>query len=304
MNKKLKVGIIIPALNEEKTIGKVIREVKQTMRGLKIKHNIFVIADGSTDDTVKIAKKLNVNVHGSPHRHGLAEALKTGINECLKYKANIVVLIDGDGKYRAHESPNLITPILKEGNDIVLGSRFLGKIEGMPLIKKIGNIFFSKVVSFIVGREITDAQTGFRAFTKKFAENIRIVADYTYTQEMIIESVKNKFKLKEVPIHFGKREFGKSRLMSNPFEYAIKAGIDILRIYRDYEPLKFFGGIGLLLFLFGTLSSVYIFTKLFSFGLIIVEKMIPTLLLSIFLMLSGLQILMFGFLADKFRKSR
>ena len=303
MSRKKKIGIIIPALNEEETISKVIQNIKNVMKKMK-KYNskIFVIADGSTDKTAEISKSMNTVVHESPYKYGLADAIRTGIAECLKHKMDIIVIIDADGQYRAEEMPKLIEPVAKGDYDIVLGSRFMGKIERMPLIKKIGNMLFSKTVSIIVGRKISDAQTGFRVFTKEFAKKIEIRADYTYTQSMIIEAVKNKFRLKEIPIYFDKRYSGGSRLMSNPFEYAMKAGTDVLRMYRDYDPLRFFGGFGFILLIPGSLLSLYLFSKFISFGFGIVEKMIPTVLLSMLFILSGIQMIMFAFLADKFRK--
>lgn len=102
---------------------------------------------------------------------------------------------------------------------------------------------FSRVISKIIKHKVHDCQTGFRAFTREFAENIKISSGHTYTQEQIIKCVLQKFKLKEVPIRFLKRK-DKSRLISNPLEYALKAMVNILRVYRDFEPLKFFGCIG------------------------------------------------------------
>ena len=174
----------------------------------------------------------------------------------------------------------------------------MGKIDYMPLLKRWGNKAFSRVISKIVHLKISDCQTGFRAFTKKVAKEIDIISDHTYTQEQIIKAVKQKFKIKEVPIYFAKRD-GKSKLISNPFEYATKAWINILRIYRDYDPLKFFSWFG------GIFSSVGLLIGLWLVYLFITTGKIhhvPSAILSMLLVIVGLQIILFGFFADMQRK--
>ncbi|MEK6869427.1 MAG: glycosyltransferase family 2 protein, partial [Nanoarchaeota archaeon] len=188
---------------------------------------------------------------------------------------------------------------IENGYDLVLGSRFKGTIESMPLMKKIGNIAFSKVISNITGMEISDGQTGFRAFTRRVAESIKITSGHTYTQEQIIRAVREKFRIKEVPVYFAKRK-DKSRLISNPFDYAIKAWINIIRIYRDYEPLKFFGIIGTLIFSAGFLLGLYLsYVQIFGEG---VNRHLGLMMLNILILSIGLQIIIFGFLADMSRK--
>jgi len=295
----MKICVTIPAYNEEKTIGKVIQEIKQVMNRLDYDYEIIVVNDGSTDKTEEEAKKAGAIVYSHPYNYGLAETFRTEMTKALEKNADVIVHIDADGQYKAEEILKLLEPIEKREADLVLGSRFLGTIEKMPLLKRLGNIAFSKVVSQISGIKITDSQTGFRAFTREVVEKIRITSTHTYTQEMIIRAVKEKFRVKEVPIYFAKRETGKSRLISNPFEYAVKAWINILRIYRDYEPLKFFGLIGGSLILAGIAICMYILWIALTEGWVGIDRRIPTILLAVLLFIGGLQILSFGFLADK-----
>jgi len=234
----MKIVVTIPAYNERRTIGPLISGIRKVMIENKYDYEILVLDDGSKDNTVQIAKKKKAIVFSHPKNYGLAETFKTEIEKALELKADIIVHIDADHQYLPKEIPKLIDGI-KKGYDLVLGSRFKGKIEHMPLIKRFGNKAFSRVISNISGLKISDAQTGFRAFTKEVARKINITSNHTYTQEQIIRAVKQKFRIKEVPVYFAKRK-GKSRLMSNPFSYAIRAWINIIRTYRDYEPLKFF----------------------------------------------------------------
>jgi hypothetical protein len=187
---------------------------------------------------------------------------------------------------------------IENGYDLVLGSRFKGKIEYMPFIKRFGNVAFSRVISQITGMDISDAQTGFRAFKKEVAEKIRITSNHTYTQEQIIRAVREKFRIKEVPIYFAKRE-GKSRLISNPLGYALRAWINIIRIYRDYEPLKFFGIVGMIIFGVGLVIGLYLIYLHITTGII---GHFALIMLDILILSIGLQILIFGFIADMNRK--
>ncbi|MAG08710.1 glycosyl transferase family 2 [Candidatus Woesearchaeota archaeon] len=293
----MKVIITLPAYNEKKTIGRVISDIKQAMDSTKYNYRILVVDDGSNDGTGDIAKRSGAIVHSHPANYGLAETFKTEMRKCLELGADIIVHTDADGQYIAKDIPKLIKEV-EDGNDLVLGSRFKGKIEYMPFIKRLGNRAFSKVVSKITKKKISDSQTGFRAFTKEVAGSINIISSFTYTQEQIIKASRHKFKIKEVPIYFAKRD-GKSKLMKNPFDFAVKAWINLLRIYRDYEPLKFFCLIGGIFFLTGFtigLWLLYIFTTTGVIG------HVPSALLSVLLILIGIQIFFFGFLADMNRK--
>ena len=204
---------------------------------------------------------------------------------------------DADGQYKAEEIPKLLEKI-SQGYDLVLGSRFKGYIESMPWLKRFGNRAFSNVISRITKTRITDAQTGFRAFTKEVAK-MQITSTHTYTQEQIIRAIKNKFRVAEVAITFRRRIYGTSRLMRSPFDFAVKAWVNIFRIYRDYEPLRFFGTIGWAFFIVGFILGLWIFYLILTTG---VAGGIPRVILSAMLMLTGIQIILFGFLADMWRK--
>ncbi|MFH1408658.1 MAG: glycosyltransferase family 2 protein [Nanoarchaeota archaeon] len=286
--------VTIPAYNEEKTIGKVIGKIKEVMQSHRYNYKILVVDDGSEDGTASISAKAGALVHSHPKNYGLAETFKTETELAVKMGFPIIVHFDADGQYLAKDIPKLIEKF-QEGYDLVLGSRFKGKIESMPWLKKKGNKAFSKVISNICGLPISDAQTGFRVFSKEVAEKIRITASYTYTQEQIIRAVKAKFRIVEVPVFFAKRN-GKSRLMKNPIDFAVKAGVNLLRIYRDYEPLRFFGWTGGTIFLLGAIIGATLLYFFITTGTILGR--IPTAIVSMMLILVGLQLIQFGFLAD------
>jgi glycosyltransferase involved in cell wall biosynthesis len=286
----MNIVVTIPAYNEEKTIGKVITDIKKVMEEHKYNSKIIVVDDGSKDDTKLVSKKAGAIVFSHPKNYGLAETFRTEMKEALKLNPDIIVHTDADSQYLASDIPKLIKPIAQKEADLVLGSRFKGKIESMPFIKRIGNIAFSGVIS---KTKVTDCQTGFRAFTKKVA-HLEIKSNHTYTQEQVIRSIKEKFRIFEVPVYFAKRH-GKSRLIKSPFSYAIKAWINIIRVYRDYEPLRFFGGIGGFFLCIGFLIGLYFLYLHLTSG---ISGHLGLLFLMIILFFSGLQIVLFGLLAD------
>ena len=197
-----KILITIPAYNEAKNLGPVLEKIKEVMSNFDYQYEIAVINDGSRDKTAEIARNAGVHVISHPRNYGLAEAFRTEMQNAINSEADIIVHTDADGQYIAEEIPLLIKEI-ENGYDLVLGSRFRGRIESMPLIKKMGNMAFSKVLTSITGLRISDGQTGFRAFTQEVAK-LPLRSTHTYTQEQIIRSAKEKMRIKEIPIHFMK----------------------------------------------------------------------------------------------------
>ena len=291
----MKVIISIPAYNEEKTLPPVLEEIREVMDKTDYNYQILIVNDGSTDKTVEVAKKNSAIVVSKKHS-GLAETFKLEMQECLKRKANIIVHTDADGQYHPQHIPQLIAKV-EEGYDLVLGSRFKRRITHMPFLKLLGNIAFAKVISSLIKTRLTDTTTGYRAFTAEVAREINYINTFTYTQEQIIKSAKQGFRITEIPIIA--RKTRESRLFKNPFEYALKAWINIFRIYRDYEPLMFFGRIGLLGLSAGVLIGIYFVYLHFTTG---IKGHIGLLFLMLILLVFGLQTILFGFLADMMRK--
>jgi len=289
------VVITIPAYNEARTIGRIIQEIRQVMDSSKYKYHILVVDDGSKDNTAEIAKKEGAIVVKNKRNLGLAKTFKREMQECLNLKADIIVHTDADGQYPSIYIPDLIRKV-EQGYDLVLGSRFgKGNYSG-SFLNRIGNIAFAKVFSSLLKIKLNDTTTGFRAFNSDVAK-LPIINNFTYTQEQLIRAGKAGMAIAEVPITT--RRTRKSRLFKNPIDYAFKAWINILRIYRDFAPLKFFGAIGSGLFISGLLIGLWIVYHFINY-----EKVggTPRVVLSALLMLTGLQIIIFGFLADMIRK--
>ena len=289
----MKIVISIPAFNEEKTLGKVINEIKGVMK--LYDYQVLVLDDGSDDKTVEVAKKNGAVVVSNKRNLGLAETFKREMTECLKLKADIIVHTDADGQYPSSYIPLMIKKV-QTGNDLVLGSRFKKGSYSGSLMKRLGNIAFAKVFSKLLKTRIYDTTTGFRAFNSEVAK-LPLINDFTYTQEQIIRAGKANMKIGEVFIQTNKTR--PSRLFKNSFDYAAKAWINILRIYRDFAPLKFFGRIGFLFIGSGFILGLFIMYHISAFG---TAGGIPRVILSMLLILVGVQIWLFGFLADMNKK--
>ncbi|MDO8626920.1 MAG: glycosyltransferase family 2 protein, partial [Candidatus Diapherotrites archaeon] len=216
------------------------------------------------------------------------------------------VQIDADNQYTAEDIPKLVKPIIENKADMVLASRFQGGMEGMPFSKRFGNKISTFVTNKVSGAKISDSTTGFRAIRKEVLEEISPTSDFTYTQEMIIRVQKEGWRIAEIPSFFKKRKFGESRLFSSVITYARNAFLIIILTYRDYHPVKFFGIPGIILGVIGFLLGLHLLQLQFAgvnlstrFGLIV---------LSAFLILSGLILVSMGIIADaieqKFRQTK
>ncbi|NJE77287.1 glycosyltransferase family 2 protein [Thermococcus sp. ES12] len=304
----MKLAVTIPAYNEESTIQGVIREIRhlkpEDFEGKINDIKIIVINDGSTDETARVAKEAGADVVVSFRRNrGLARAFRQGMETALNLGADIIVNIDADGQYNAKEIPKLVKPILDGKADIVLGSRFKGWIEYMPLQKKIGNKIATWVTRIASGFPTSDAQTGFRAFSRDAAMRLHVLADYTYVQETIIQANHYGLKIVEVPVEFRKRQGdGKSRLISNIFGYAKRAGMIILRSYRDYNPLQVFGIIGGIFVAVGLYYGWRVVSYYLDTGQ--VGSRLPSAILATLLLIVGVQTIVLGLLADMLKSQR
>jgi len=297
----MKLIVMIPAYNEEETIGKVIEEIPREIEGFD-KVEVLVVNDGSADNTVEQAKKAGADYIVSHKTNlGLANAFKTGLETALKLGADVIVNIDADGQYNAKEIPKLVKPILEGKADIVIGDRQIDELDHMPKAKKIGNKIATWVTCKLSGLAVRDAQSGFRAFSREAALRMNLLGDYTYVQEMIIQAANKNLRIGWVPIEFRKRK-GKSRLIPNIWSYAKRAGLTIIRTYRDYHPLKVFLSIGFVFLLAGLAFGVRVLLHFFKTGM--VSPYLPSAVLSVVLIVVGTLSIILGLIADMLKMQR
>jgi glycosyltransferase involved in cell wall biosynthesis len=209
MNKQ-KVVVFLPAHNEEKAIGEVIKKIPRHFHPM-VEVKVLVIDDGSTDQTVAVAKAAGADyIYQMGKNQGLGAAVRQGLQECLRLGADIGVMIDADNEYPAEQIPDLLAPIFRGEADYTMGSRFLGTINGMKLHRRLGNYFFTFLQSLLLRKWIYDGQSGMRAFSRQAMENAEIIHDYNYAQVLTLNLVRKGFRVKEVPIRYKVRTTGES----------------------------------------------------------------------------------------------
>ena len=266
----MKLVVMIPSRNEEGTIGNVIREIPKQIAGIS-EIEVIVIDGASTDRTREIALESGAAYVYEDHiNRGLASAFRTGLLIAIRRGADVIVNTDADLQYDQKQISDIVAPIINREADMVMGSRFKGWIEDMPLKKKIGNRIATFATSVLAGQKLSDTQSGFRAIHRELAKFLIVEGKKTYVQETIIRAVRAGFIVKEVPIRFRKRS-DESRLIASVWRYAFKVFPDLLNVYIQVAAMRFFGGLALLLLLLYSpvLAAAFLFiaTGSLSFGL-------------------------------------
>jgi len=295
MFNKIKVIVMIPAFNEEKLLSSVIQDIPKEIEGID-KIEILVINDGSTDRTLEIAEKSGANyIISNNSNQGLAMTFKKGIEESLRRGADIIVNTDADFQYNQKEIPKLIKPILEKKAEMVIGNRQVRTLKHMKFGNKYGNIIGSFLMRVLLKNRVTDASSGFRAFSRQCALRLNILSDHTYTHETIIQCTLQKMRIIEVPVEFRKREEGESKLVRNIWSHLKHSGAAIVRVYLMYRPLKTFLSIGIIIFFIGLFfEGRYLWFYFHGQN----GGHIQSLLLGTTLIIVGFQIATMGFLAD------
>lgn len=296
----MKLIIQIPCLDEATTLPLVLKDIPDSIPGIDTIETL-VIDDGSTDDTAKVAAELGVtHIVRNTSNLGLAFSFRKGLDECIKQGADIIVNIDGDNQYKSSEIPKLVAPILEGKADIVLGNRNTGTIKHFSFIKKVLQKLGTSVVQRLAGTEISDAVTGFRAFSRSATMKLTILSNFTYTIESILQIKAKGLTLSEVSIQTNPKS-RESRLFSSMRVYIAFSIATILRIFTMYNPLRVFVTIGLLCILAGTGIGIRFLYSYFTYG---GSGQVQSLILTAIFILGGLSVLLVGLIADLIQFNR
>ena len=295
-----KLIIQIPCFNEAQTLEQTIAAIPRAILGFD-EVELLVIDDGSTDETVAIAKKSGVDhVVSHPNNLGLARAFMTGLEACNRLGADVIVNTDGDNQYAGEDIQCLTAPILAQTADIVVGARDIDAITHFSPIKKMLQKLGSWVVRLASGTSVMDAPSGFRAFTCDAARRLVVFNDYTYTLETLIQAGQSGLIVASVPVRTNE-VIRPSRLMSGSANYIYKSAITILRIFAVYRPTKFFGAIGLALMFMGCLVGLR-FLRFYLDG--DGGGHIQSLILASICLIMGFQSILVAFLAESVAANR
>ncbi len=298
----MKLLIQIPCYNEAGTLSIALGALPRSIPGFD-SIEWLVIDDGSTDDTVKVARECGVD-HIVRHsgNQGLAKGFMTGLNACLRLGADVIVNTDADNQYNADDIPLLTKPILEQRADIVVGARPIEAIEHFSPAKKMLQKLGSWVVRIASRTDIPDAPSGFRAMTRAAAQRLMVFNDYTYTLETIIQAGQKNMAITSVPIRVNE-DLRPSRLVNSIPSYIKRSIVTIVRIFVIYRPFRFFGTVGAILLTVGFLLGLRFLFNYFG-GEGEGEGHIQSLILAAILIVAGFQTILAAFLADLIAANR
>jgi glycosyltransferase involved in cell wall biosynthesis len=303
----------MPVYNEEKDLGETIKKIKESFKldfyskaGAAIKEKLIqVVDDGSTDNSVSVAKSAGADIIVSykPNRK-LAYCFKRSVESCLENGADLMVNIDADGQFDPNDIPKLLTPILEGNYDMVIANRFSHlTAKNIPWIRSFLNRFAASVVSFFLNYKADDLTCGFRAHNRETLLRFNLTnVNFTYTQETLIDAIGKNLKLKWVPIQVTYFANRKPKITKSIFKFVNNGFKIIIKAVRDVRPMKFFGIPALFLILTSMGFFIYFISLYFQDFKITAHR--NYLLVGITLLLVGIQFLVFALIADMIKSNR
>jgi len=233
---------VIPAYNEERYIGSVVLKTRKQV------DTVVVVDDGSTDLTAEIAEAAGAIVVRHEGKQGKGKALNTGFRRIRELAPAAIVMLDGDGQHMPQEVPQVLAPVLRGDADLVVGSRYLQKGNGVPRHRVWGHRAFNLLTRVASGVGASDSQSGFRAFSPRAIESIRFSSNgFSVESEMQFLAREHDLRLVEVPITADYVEEAKRPVVS----HGLMVLNGVLRMVGQYRPLLFFGLPGLVVLLAG-----------------------------------------------------
>jgi glycosyltransferase involved in cell wall biosynthesis len=246
------VLVCIPAYNESKTIGMVVQKAKKYAR------YVIVYDDGSTDDTYEIAKSSGADrIIRNPANKGYGVAIRALFQVARERNADIMVTLDSDGQHDPAQISDLIKPICEEGFDIAIGSRFLRNQDkaGIPTSRSLGIRAITRLAHYASYHNITDAQSGFRAYNNKAITSINLFEEgMAVSTEILSRAQERHLLIKEVPITV-RYNTGNHTSTHHPIAHGIAVLYSLVQFISLRHPLAFYGLPGLALLI---ISGIFI----------------------------------------------
>ena len=296
----MKLVIQIPCFNVAETLAATLANLPRQVPGFDTVEWL-VVDDGSTDTTRQVALDNGVD-HVIRHtsNQGLARAFMTGLNACLQRGADVIVNTDADNQYNAADIPALVAPILDATAEIVIGERPIQVIRHFSPLKKMLQKLGSWVVRIASNTSIPDAPSGFRAFSRRAAQQLAVFNDYTYTLETIIQAGQKHIAITSVPVDVNE-DLRPSHLVTSIPSYIVRSVVTIVRVFVIYRPFRFFASLAIVAFLAGFAIGVrFLFFYLTGDG----AGHIQSLMLATLLMGAGFQLFLVAFVADLLAANR
>lgn len=287
------IAVLLPCYNEEVTIGKVVRDFKNSLPDA----TIYVYDNNSTDRTAEIAEAEGAIVRREP-RQGKGNVIRAMFEDI---DADVYVMADGDDTYPADAAPAMVAKVL-EGYDMVIGDRLSSTYfqENKRPFHNFGNRLVRGSINHLFRAHVTDIMTGYRAFSFTFVKTYPVLSrGFEVETEMTIHSLNNNLRLYEMPIQYRDRPEGSVSKLDTVGD-GIKVMSTIFRMIREYKPLPFFGGLGLII---GIVGIVLCGTVTFEFAKTGVVTHFPTLIGAVMLVITGLLLIIAGIILDVMAKN-
>lgn len=276
-----RIAILIPCLNEEQTIGKVLDDFRKELPEAEL----FVFDNCCTDNTAEIARKHGANVIREP-RQGKGFVIESMFR---RVKADCYVMVDGDDTYPAEKVHELLKPVVSGDADMVIGARLSHYTKGsFPPLHVAGNNLVRWIVNRIFRTNLLDIFSGYRVFNERICQCIPVESSgFEIETEITIQMLYYKLKIVEIQVPYRRRPDG-SESKLNTFRDGFRVVWEIFTLFRSFKPLSFFGGIGILLFTLAVLAGIPPVLGFIASGYTAVERF-PLAILA-----TGLMILSFS----------
>ncbi len=298
----MKLVVVSICMNEAKTIGQVLDAVPKKIPGIS-KIEKWVISDGSTDDTIEIAKKHGALTRNDGINKKLAFRFREAVDLALEQQADILVNIDGDMQFNPADIPELVKPIVDGAADFVAADRFtdpktgiVRRPDNMPAGKYYGNKLGAWVTGKLSGQSFPDVTCGFRAYNRHALLTLNINGVHTYTQETFQVMAMKRMRIQAMPVRVTYFKDRKSRVVTSIPSYVAISAVNILRAYRDFAPLRFFAWLGGIPFFLGVVCFVFLGIHWLDAGELTPYKFLG--FAGIYLTTMGLILWVVGLLAD------
>lgn len=284
-----KIAVLIPCYNEGTTIGKVVVDFRSELP----EADIYVYDNNSTDDTVEKAKKAGAII-GYERRQGKGNVVRRMLREI---DADCYILVDGDDTYPVENAKEMARMVLEEKTDMVIGDRLSATYfeENKRPLHDSGNRLVRSIINRIFHSDVKDIMTGYRAMSRRLVETLPLLSEgFEIETEMTIMALDSGLDIQQIPVQYRDRPDGSVSKL-NTITDGCRILLTILRLYRDYQPLRFFSMIAALLVVIATIVLIPVLTEYFQTGLV---PRYPTLIVCGFVILFAMMMWVCGIVLE------